>query len=93
MGELGEDRRLLHYQVGEAVARGKVDTLIAVGELALEMINALKDQGADIERYYFENKQEALPFIANYIQPGDTILVKASHFMQFEEIVELLSGK
>ena len=93
MGELGEDRRLLHYQVGEAVARGKVDTLIAVGELALEMINALKDQGADIERYYFENKQEALPFIENYIQPGDTILVKASHFMQFEEIVELLSGK
>lgn len=93
MGELGEDRRALHYQVGEAVAKGTVDTLIAIGELAIEMIHALKDQGVAMESYYFENKQEALPFISSYVQSGDTILVKASHFMQFEEIVELLSGK
>ena len=93
MGELGEDRRALHYQVGEAVAKGCVNTLIAIGDLAIEMTNALKDQGVTIESYYFKNKQEALPFITNYVQPGDTILVKASHFMQFEEIVELLSRK
>ena len=93
MGELGEDRRALHYQVGEAVAKGRVNTLIAIGELAIEMTNALKDQEATIESYYFENKQEAIPFITNYVQAGDTILVKASHFMQFEEVVELLSGK
>ena len=26
----------------------------------------------------------------NYVQKGDTILVKASHFMKFEEVVKAL---
>lgn len=93
MGELGEEKRNLHFQVGEAVADSKIDVLIAIGELAEEMIFALQKQQPVIENYYFKSKEEALPFIEKFVQPKDTILVKASHFMQFEDIVAALSRK
>ena len=31
-----------------------------------------------------------MPELQAYVQEGDTILVKASHFMKFEEVVEAL---
>lgn len=93
MGELGDEKNLLHYQVGNVVADSNVDVLITIGNLALEMNRALTDQSSETENYHFSTKTEALPMIRDFVKPQDTILVKASHFMEFEEIVEMLAGK
>lgn len=91
MGELGVESKGLHYEVGEAVVKSGIHTLIAIGTLAQEMIAGTKRGGVEVmETYYFSTKEKALLFIKGYVKAGDSILVKASHFMKFEEIVEVL---
>lgn len=94
MGELGTEERKLHYEVGEVAAINGIHTLIAIGTLAEEMITAAREKGSKVEEtYYFSTKEKALLFIKGYVKEGDSILVKASHFMKFEEIVEELTQK
>ena len=91
MGELGVETKKLHYEVGEAVAKSGIHTFIAIGILAEEMIKGAKEEGTRVEEsYYFSTKEKALPFIKGFVKEGDSILVKASHFMEFEQIVEEL---
>ena len=39
---------------------------------------------------WFAGKEEMIPEVTSYLRPGDTVLVKASHFMGFDQIVESL---
>ena len=39
---------------------------------------------------YEPDRESLLEHLEGYVQQGDTILVKASHFMNFEEVVEKL---
>ena len=47
----------------------------------------------DMEIYYFHTKGEFFENADNILKEKDTILVKASHGMEFPEIVEWLSKK
>ena len=38
----------------------------------------------------FGNKEELLEKLPELLEKGDSILIKASHFMQFEKIVKAL---
>lgn len=40
--------------------------------------------------YYFEDKESMLEKVHELIGDGDTVLVKASHGMHFEEVIEKL---
>ena len=42
------------------------------------------------EVLHFETKEEMLEQLPKVLKQGDTVLVKASHFMQFEKVVEVL---
>ena len=39
---------------------------------------------------YEKSRESLLEHLGDLVQEGDTILVKASHFMQFEEVVKAL---
>lgn len=93
MGELGTDERQLHYQVGAYAAAKQIDRLFAAGELARELVRgACEYPGAAIRCEYFENDMEALcERVCAFAQPGDIILVKASHFMDYPKIVKALT--
>ena len=90
MGELGTDERTLHRGVGEAVAASGIDALFAVGELAEEYAKAAAENPACSVHYYM-TVAELLPELTAYVREGDTILVKASHFMNFPQIVVALA--
>lgn len=98
MGELGEETRRLHGEIGSyAVAHG-TDVLLCVGELSenmyLEAERACKEKSPEQnnhpELYYFKTRQAMQEKLPAILQKGDTILVKASHSMGFEHIVEQL---
>ena len=91
MGELGEDEKKLHADVG-TYAAGRVDRLIAVGSLARELYGAALKQNPQLEASWYETVEEFLANREKEIRPGDTVLVKASHFMQFGQIVEALTA-
>lgn len=90
MGELGENEKQLHYKVGTYVAEKQIDTLFCAGPLSKEIANGACDTNDWCEVFYFESKEEMLPELLKYLQEGDTVLVKASHFMDYPKVVEAI---
>jgi UDP-N-acetylmuramoyl-tripeptide--D-alanyl-D-alanine ligase len=92
MFELGKDEEKHHYSIGEYVFLHGVDVLIAIGALSKNTYEAAKKGCPDKDRkvYYFETKEEAMDSFKDILQKGDAILIKASHGMHFEQIVESL---
>jgi len=83
MFELGADEKKLHYEVGQYAAEKDIDLIICIGGLSEETAKGAKG-------IHFATKADFLAKADSLIQKGDTILVKASHGMEFPEIVEYL---
>lgn len=93
MGELGADERALHFGVGEHAAEKQIDLLLCVGTLAAEIYRGAKSAAPQMEAYLFDTKEELILKLPELLQKGDSILVKASHFMGFDKIVYVLEEK
>lgn len=91
MGELGNEERKLHYEVGAYAAEKKIDAIFCTGELAKEYVKGATENGSWSEVFYFEEKNDMIQALLDYRKAGDTILVKASHFMEFPEVVKALT--
>ena len=90
MGELGTDERKLHFAVGEHFAQKGIDMLFCTGELATEIVSGVVLASPDTQVHYFGTKEALVEALKEESKEGDTILVKASHFMNFPEIVKAL---
>lgn len=90
MGELGENEIQLHQEVGVHAASCGIDRCICVGELSAHMAEAAKKTDPDFDICHVRTREALLEHLNDYIQPGDTVLVKASHFMKFEDVVQAL---
>lgn len=89
MGELGEDEKALHYGVGEYAAQQNIDVLVCVGVLSEEMKKGAEFvEGTKTNVMYFETKEGMLAELDKIVEENDTILVKASHFMEFDKVVK-----
>ena len=86
MFELGEEEELLHGGIGDYAAEKGIDLLICAGRLAKCIYEHAKRQKTD--SYYFSTRDEMLRELPGILKKQDTILVKASHGMQFEKVVE-----
>lgn len=49
-----------------------------------------REKSPDTGVFYFTNKEELIESLKNYRKTGDTILVKASHFMGFADVVKAM---
>ena len=90
MGELGTTEKELHYGVGVHAAEKNIDLICCIGTLAKEFVAGAKSVSSKSELLYFSSKEEFLSQMNQIIRKGDTILVKASHSMEFPEIVNEL---
>ena len=90
MGELGTDEKALHFGVGTHAAKKQIDLLLCVGILSEEIVKGAKEENPDMNAILFHTKEELLEKLPELLIKGDSILVKASHFMQFEKIVKAL---
>ena len=80
MGELGENEKEYHREVGGFVKQNKTDSniIITVGELAKEIDNTNN----------FSCNSDAAHYITDNIKGNKTIFFKASRSMKFEEIIK-----
>ena len=92
MGELGADAEVGTY----AVKKG-ISLLICIGTLSSEMANAARtaseaasDSDTKTLVYHFDTKEAFYQQMDQLLKEQDTVLVKASHFMEFPEIVKKL---
>lgn len=89
MGELGDLALEAHRAVGRTAARLGIDTMICAGELARDIAQGAIDAGLPEESVHmFDTATEALEHVKENMGPDDAVLVKASHFMGFENIVK-----
>ena len=91
MGELGKNEVEMHREVGRFAAEKDIDVIVCTGTLCKEMAEAAKEVSNGKKVLYFENREALEDALDELILPGDSILVKASHFMQFEKIVKKLA--
>lgn len=90
MFELGGSASERHYQVGEHAAEAGIDMLCCIGELSEFIAKGATETNPNVIVHCFETKDDFLKVCPELISMNDTILVKASHGMEFPEIVEKL---
>lgn len=95
MFELGEREKELHAEIGAYALQKDIDVLLCTGELSKYMYESALEQqkitaSKQTEIYYFKTRDEMLAELKNILKSGDNILIKASHGMQFERVVEHL---
>lgn len=88
MGELGDEEKMMHKEVGEYAAKSKVGLLVAIGSLSRFTYEGAKDSGGNA--LWFASKEEFLEKADEILREGDAVLIKASHFMDFNKIVTAL---
>ena len=97
MFELGEQEKEMHARVGKYAVDKGVECIICAGKLARCIYEGAREaagerkDGPAAEIFYFEDRESLLEGINQILKPGDTILIKASHGMGFEKVVEQLS--
>jgi UDP-N-acetylmuramoyl-tripeptide--D-alanyl-D-alanine ligase len=96
MFELGTNEKQLHFDVGEYLGSKSIDVLLTAGKLAKQLALGAQDY---IEMHYqshpcdilsFDTREELMAHLNEILQPGDNILVKASHGMNFTEVIETI---
>ena len=93
MGELGTEARRLHASVGEHLRGLHIDVAVTIGPLSKAIHDAALKAAPDCRCLHFEDKETFLKKAGEILQRGDTILLKASHSMEFERIVKALLDK
>ncbi len=88
MGELGEMSNQAHYNIGALAAMLGIDLVIAVGHLAEKIADGTEFGGGEV--YHFMTREDAAREVCAQLTPGTAMLVKASHSMHFEKLVEEL---
>lgn len=88
MGELGGLTDQAHYNMGALAAMLGVDFVTAIGEKAARIADGAAESGGSV--LHFSTKEEALPELLELLEPDTAMLVKASHAMHFEWLVEQL---
>ncbi len=95
MFELGENAGMLHGEVGAYAAKKGIDRILFVGELSEQGFFAATDYAEEtVHAVHFPTRESLFSCLAQereeYIPDGSTVLIKASHGMKFDEVLEFL---
>jgi UDP-N-acetylmuramoyl-tripeptide--D-alanyl-D-alanine ligase len=86
MLELGEREREFHREIGAYAADRSVDLLVTVGPLAASMLDDFDGEGQAVA-----DAAEAASVMPELLEPGDTVLVKASRGVGLEAVADALA--
>lgn len=91
MNELGSFNDQKHIEIGTIAAQA-ADILVAVGHSAKYMSEGFKSK-CDKPYFEFENSDLASSFLKDFVKEGDLILMKGSHSINIDKVVESLRTK
>lgn len=93
MFELGACEAKLHGDIGEYLAKAgmNIDVLVTVGKLSRYIYMAAIEAGYNGRCIHYGTLEECLTDLEHNLKKGDTILIKASHGMQLEKIINSLT--
>ena len=92
MAELGAEERELHAGVGAFAAGLNINAVYCAGPLTAALAQAARKGNSVMEIRHFATRTELMTALPSLLRKGDTILVKASHAMAFDQIVAQLQS-
>lgn len=95
MRELGPSSPQLHREGGAFAGKtGRIDFVIGVQGDAAQIVEGAVGGGLPRERTrFFATPAQAAEFLAEFVKPGDLLLVKGSRSVKMERIVDELLGR
>ena len=90
MGELGAISEQAHYDMGVCCAEEGIDIVVAIGEKSAKIADGASEHGCKDVQWYAA-KEEAYGLLETLVENDTAVLIKASHAMHFQEIVEQLT--
>jgi len=92
MLSLGEHSEKMHYGVGVFAAQNNIDILLCQGDQARFIYDGFLSvaTGDNKEAYYYKHADDLINNISKIIKKGDTVLVKASRGMKFENLLPVI---
>lgn len=90
MGELGDSAAQLHFELGQKAAGEEVDTVLACGEFAADVLFGVIQSRRTVLAQAFENTDQLCDNLHKYTQPDDIVLVKGSRLAGLEKAVRRL---
>ncbi len=89
MRELGADSERLHRELGERIGGSQVDLVVAVGENARTIRQAVERAGGGrIAVRAYAGTRSARIHVPGLLRPGDTVLIKGSRALALERVAE-----
>jgi UDP-N-acetylmuramoyl-tripeptide--D-alanyl-D-alanine ligase len=95
MLELGTSSAELHRECGKlAGSLAGIDWIVGVRGDAAELIRAAVDARHAPERAkFFENSDDAAKFLAEFVAPGDLLLLKGSRGVKMEKVLDTIDAR
>ena len=93
MFELGATELEQHAGVGDTFAQVNVDHLITVGERAKVLGQHAASAKPELDYHAMDSLEAAAEYLKEQLAPEDVVVLKASHGMHFDRIVEALIPK
>ena len=92
MFELGEEEEKWHRIIGRKAADSGLDLLICIGPRSRAIFEGAAEKDSGLTARYYPKLEDFVQALKeeSFFREGDTILVKASHGMNFTSIVEAL---
>lgn len=90
MLELGSISQASHYELGAKAASSGIDLLLAGGNESKAVIRGALEAGMPSDKCIWFERADDFPEIAGILPEECSILVKASHSMEFEKITKYL---
>jgi len=75
MLELGEYEKTLHEEVGSYIVEKNIDELLCVGQASQYIVKKAQELGL-LQAYHFEDNQELIQYLKEFIDENDVLLVK-----------------
>lgn len=92
MLELGDKENEIHGEIGTYLIETNIDIIILAGNLMHNAFVNLTKEDTNKKVYYYEELNNLINELPNIINDNDTILVKASHGMDFAKIIEYFNN-
>ena len=92
MFELGEKSEEIHREVGEYAVSNGIEAIYMVGDNSKAMYEAaMSNLLCEMQEIcYFKTKEELMERLPSLLCEGDSILIKASHGMKFDALVNAI---
>ncbi len=92
MFELGSNEKIMHFDIGAYAVQKGIDCIICAGTLAKQYADGALAINKEHNVLYYKNTEELLKMLKSIVKDGSSVLVKASHAMGFNKVIESLEN-